>query len=153
MFRRQGQQLQPVLAAVTIVTASKLNALFMICVSTGQQSGKYCLGSVHPTSDSDMMSHRYIQRRGVDFGLPAFPAGAINGGGHCFSRAESTGLGARTGRVERRVKELYITPYDVQTQLMIFFNIRLAPMLKTWYTFRKFPNRRGRWIKEPRARG
>ena len=43
--------------------------------------------------------------------------------------------------VERRVKELYITPDDVQTQPMIFFNIRLALMLKTWYTFRKFRNR------------
>jgi hypothetical protein len=51
--------------------------------------------------------------------------------------------------VERRVKELYITPDDVQTQPMFFFNIRFAPMLKTWYTFHKLRNRRGRWIKEP----
>ncbi len=62
-------------------------------------------------------------------------------------------FGARTGAAERRVKELYITPDDVQTQLMIFFNIAFTRMLKTWYTFRKFPNRRGRWNKEPRARG
>jgi len=52
--------------------------------------------------------------------------------------------------VERRVKKLYITPCDVQTQPMIFFNIRLAPALKTWYTFHKFRNPLGRWIKEPR---
>ncbi len=62
-------------------------------------------------------------------------------------------FGARTGAAERRVKELYITPYDVQTQPMIFFNIRLAPMLKTWYTFRKLRNRRGRWLEERRAGG
>lgn len=51
--------------------------------------------------------------------------------------------------VERRVKELYITLDDVQTQRVNFFNIRLGRVLKTWYTFRKFNNRRGRWIKEP----
>jgi hypothetical protein len=62
-------------------------------------------------------------------------------------------FGSSHRAVERRVKELYITPDDVQTQPLIFFNIPLAPMLKTWYTFRKFRNRRGRWIKEPPRRG
>lgn len=42
---------------------------------------------------------------------------------------------------ERQDKELYITPDDVQTQPVIFFNICLALMLKTWYTFHKFRNR------------
>jgi hypothetical protein len=39
------------------------------------------------------------------------------------------------------VTKLYITRIDVQTRRMIFFNIPLAPTLKTWYTFRKFLNR------------
>jgi hypothetical protein len=50
-------------------------------------------------------------------------------------------LGCSHQVAERRVKELYITHNDVQTRRVIFFNIRLALMLKTWYTFRKFHNR------------
>lgn len=50
---------------------------------------------------------------------------------------------------ERRVAKLYITPSDVQTQRLIFFNIRFRGVLKTWYTFRKLRNRLGRWIEEP----
>lgn len=81
-----------------------------------------------------------------------FPSGRGKQWPAPFLAAESIILGARTRAVERRVKELYITPDDVQTQLMIFSNIALAPMLKTWYTFRKLHNRRGRWIKEPPMR-
>ncbi len=51
--------------------------------------------------------------------------------------------------VERRVKELYTTEKDVQMKLLIFFNLRFVPMLKTWYTFHKFHNRYGRWIEVP----
>jgi hypothetical protein len=36
---------------------------------------------------------------------------------------------------------------------MNFFNILLAPTMKTWYTFHKFRNRLGRWIKEPERGG
>ena len=50
---------------------------------------------------------------------------------------------------ERRVKELYITPYDVQTQPMIFFNIRLAANVENVVHFPQIPQPVGRWIKEP----
>ncbi len=148
MLRKHGQQLQPTDVAVNIVTASKVNALFMISVSSHQQSGNYCLGSLRRTSDPDMMSYRYVQWRGVDSARLRSQQGRLTVAGTVFrGRIDSFGCSHRA--VERRVKELYITPDDVQTQPMIFFNIRLAPMLKRWYTFHKFLNRRGRWIKEP----
>jgi len=50
-------------------------------------------------------------------------------------------------------KQLYPMANDVQTQRVNFFNIRLWSVVKTWYTFRKFLNRRGRWIKEPLRSG
>src|SRR3990172_12986392 len=61
MFRRQGQQLQPADAAVTIVTASKLNDLFIISVSSSSSPGNTAWGSLRRMSDPD------IHRRDVDF--------------------------------------------------------------------------------------
>jgi hypothetical protein len=72
-------------------------------------------------------------------------------GGVFRGRTDRFGCSHRV--VERRVKELYITRNDVQTQRVNFFNIRLGSVVKTWYTFRKFLNRRGRWIKEPLRSG
>ncbi|GAF92064.1 unnamed protein product, partial [marine sediment metagenome] len=91
-------------------------------------------------SDPDMMSYRYIQRRGVDSALLRSQQARLTVAGTVF-RGRIDIFGCSHRAVERRVKELYITPDDVQTQPMIFFNIRLAPMLKRWYTFHKFRNR------------
>lgn len=65
---------------------------------------------------------------------------ACTGGHHRYKRQIRHNSGSYRA-VERRVKELYITPNDVQTQRLIFFNIRLAPVLNSWYTFRKLRNR------------
>jgi len=148
MLRKHGQQLQPTDVAVIIDTASKVNALFMISVSSRQQSGNYCLGSLHRTSDSDMMSYRYVQRRGVDLALLRSQQARRKVAGTVF-RGRIDIFGCSHRAVERRVKELYITARDVQMQLMIFSNIRLAPAVKTWYTFRESPNRSCRWIEVP----
>jgi hypothetical protein len=135
MFRRQGQQLQPVLLAVNIVTASKLSAFFIFSVSSSEQQGNYCSGSLRRTSDRD------IQRRGVELARLRSQQVRVVRCSPPLHAANSAGFGCSYRSVERRDKELYITGNDVQTQRVIFFNIRFAPMLKTWYTFREFRNR------------
>jgi hypothetical protein len=141
MLRRHGQQLQPVDVAVSTDTASKLNARFMISVSSRKQSGKNCLGSLRrmPMQTS---------RGGVSILQHCVPSRQL-----AVLVTENCGkigwFGCSCQVAERRVAKLYITRSDVQTQRLNFFNIRFRRVLKTWYTFRKLRNRIGRWIEEP----